>query len=96
MSNRDPDHPFAPDPVRKESDTFAYERHPVETEPGATERPVDDRGGFRDTAPNPHDEQGATKTATKTTGAFMLAGAMWPAVIILIIAIVVILYFVLR
>jgi hypothetical protein len=92
--NSDPDHPFAHDPVRKESDTAAYERHPIETEPGATERPVDDRGGFRDTAPNPHDEGGSAKTAAETTGA--AAGMFLPAIIIAIVAIVIILYFVLR
>ncbi len=59
-------------------------------------QPVDDRGGFHDTAPNPHDEQGAAKTAGQAGGAFMLAGAMWPALILLIIAIAIILYFVLR
>ncbi len=72
------------------------DREPViETEPGATERPADDRGGFHDTAPNPHDEQGAAKTASQASGAFMLAGGMWPALILLIIAIALILYFVL-
>lgn len=72
-------------------------REPViETEPGATERPVDDRGGFHDTAPNPHDEKGTTKTASQAGGAFLLAGGMLPAAIIAIVAIVIILYFVLR
>lgn len=84
MTDRDPDRT-----PRPSDDEVEHEAAPVE-------QPVDDRGGFHDTAPNPHDEAGTAKTATQAGGAFMLAGALWPAVILMIIAVAIILYFVLR
>jgi hypothetical protein len=84
MSQPQRDHPFDPEPVRKDSGTAAAGR----------ELPPDDRGGFRDTAPNPHDEEGAPQTAARTTAA--ITGMFLPAVIVAIVAIVIILYFVLR
>jgi hypothetical protein len=83
MSEPQRDQPYDPEPVRKESDTVV--------DSGA--KPVDDRGGFRDTAPNPHDERGAEQTAARATGA--ITGMFFPVVILAIIAIVVILFFVL-
>jgi hypothetical protein len=81
MSEPKRNQPYAPEPVRKESDTSV--------EGGL--KAADDRGGFRDTAPNPHDERGAEQTAARATGA--ITGMFFPAVILAIIAIAVILYF---
>lgn len=83
MSEPQRDRPYDSEPVRKESDTIV----------DGDVKPLDDRGGFRDTAPNPHDEEGATKTAARATGA--ITGMFFPVVILAIIAIAVILYFVL-
>jgi hypothetical protein len=83
MSEPQRDQPYDPEPVSKESDTVV----------GSDAKPVDDRGGFRDTAPNPHDERGAEQTAARATGA--ITGMFFPVVILAIIAIVVILFFVL-
>jgi hypothetical protein len=84
MTDRNPDRPDRPVPADAE-------RRENIVKPAVR---IDDRGGFRDTAPNPHDEEGAAKTAAQTTGA--MAGMMLPAVIVAIVAIVIILYFVLR
>lgn len=87
MTDRNPERP-----TRVEPDDI--EREVIDAEPIMTERHVDDRGGFHDTAPNPHDDAGTAETAARATGA--MAGMFFPAVILAIIAAAVILYFVLR
>jgi hypothetical protein len=83
MSDPQRDSPYDPEPVRKESHTNG----------NGDASAMDDRGGFRDTAPNPHDEAGTEQTAARATGA--ITGMFFPVVIVAIVAIVVILYFVL-
>lgn len=81
MTDRDPDRAS-----RFNGDDTGHESNPVE-------QPADDRGGFRDTAPNPHDEAGAEQTAARAAGT--ITGMFFPVVIIAVVAIVVILFFVL-
>ncbi len=88
MSQPQRDEIYDPQPVRKETDTIVD----ADTR-GRDEGPVSDRGGFRDTAPNPHDEEGAEQTAARATGA--ITGMFFPVVIVAVVAIIVILFFVL-
>ena len=83
MSEPRRDRPYDPEPVSKESDTVVR----------GNAKAAHDRGGFRDTAPNPHDERGTGKTAARATGT--MTGMFLPAVILAIIAIAIILFFVL-